>query len=172
MNLKIGLLAGLFSLPVLVSAQTSQGAKSRQADSSSASASIVIHQEVDYTVSPNRLYEVLLSTKKFREMTSLLSGFTATSATIDSALGGACSVFDGHIVARNVELVPNKRIVQAWRVVTWPEGVWSIARFEFRQQGNGTHLVFDHIGFPEGLREHLTDGWKEHYFDALRKYVK
>ena len=54
------------------------------------------------------------------------------------------TVFD---IGRNVELLPNHRIVQAWRVVTWPEGVYSIAKFELKPHGSGTQLVFDTSDF-------------------------
>ena len=64
-------------------------------------------------------------------------------------------------------MVPDQRIVEAWRVVDWPAGVYSIAKFEFKPQGSGTQLIFDHIGFPEGLKEHLSIGWQQHYWDAL-----
>ncbi len=124
-----------------------------------------IHQEVDVKASPQRVYEALLESAQF-------SAFTARTAEIDRAVGGAFSLFNGHIIGRNVELVPNKRIVQAWRVVTWPEGLYSIARFELQPQGAGTHLVFDHTGFPDGERDHLAAGWEENYWTLLKKYLE
>src|SRR5437016_5291646 len=92
------------------------------------------------------------------------------TAEINREVGGAFSLFKGHIVGRSLELVPDQRIVQAWRVVTWPEGTYSIARFELEPQGSGTRLVFDHIGFPEGLHDHLAAGWEENYWSLLKKY--
>jgi activator of HSP90 ATPase len=134
---------------------------------------IVIHQEITFTVSPQQLYETLLSSSRFSACTKKsFAMFSATSANIESRVGGAFSAFDGHIIGRIVELVPNQRIVEAWRVVDWPAGVYSIVRFEFKQQGASTQLIFDHIGFPEGLKEHLTNGWQEHYWDALTKYFQ
>ena len=127
--------------------------------------SIVIHQEIDFNASPQRVYEALLDAKQF-------TAFSGMPAQINRDVGGAFSLFDGHIVGRNVELVPNKRIVQAWRTVDWPEGAYSIARFELNVQGSGTHLIFDHIGFPEGLRNHLADGWQGHYWSRLQKYFQ
>jgi activator of HSP90 ATPase len=125
---------------------------------------ITIHQEIDFKASPRRLYEALLDTKQF-------SAFSARPAEIHREVGGAFSLFGGHIIGRNVELVPSQRIVQAWRVVTWPEGVYSIARFELKAQGSGTRLVFDHVGFPEGLRDHLAEGWESNYWTLLKKYL-
>ena len=98
--------------------------------------------------------------------------FSASSANINSTIGGAFSVFDGHIIGRILELVPNQRIVEAWRVVDWPAGVYSIASFEFSPQNSGTKLIFNHVGFPQGLKEHLAIGWQQHYWDALTKYLQ
>jgi activator of HSP90 ATPase len=134
---------------------------------------IIIHQEADFQASPQKIYTALLSSREFSDCTKKsFANFTATSAIINPTVGGSFSLFDGHIIGMILELVPNQRIVEAWRVVDWPAGVYSIARFEFRTQGSGTHLIFDHIGFPEGLKEHLAQGWQQHYWDALKKYLQ
>ena len=134
---------------------------------------ITIHQEVNFKVSPQKLYQALLSSKEFSACTKKsFSAFSEKSATIDSATGGSFSLFDGHIIGRILELVPNQRIVEAWRVIDWPNGKYSIVRFELSSQGSGTHLSFDHIGFPEGLKEHLSTGWQQHYWDALNNYFQ
>jgi activator of HSP90 ATPase len=99
-----------------------------------------------------------------------VTAFSGRPAEINREVGGAFSLFGGHIIGRNVELLPNHRIVQAWRVVTWPEGVHSIAKFELKPHGSGTQLMFDHIGFPEGLHDHLADGWESNYCLLLKKY--
>ena len=125
--------------------------------------SITIHQEIDLNASPQKIYDALLDAKQFTD-------FSGRTAEINRDVGGVFSLFQGHIVGRNVELVPNKRIVQAWRVVTWPEGAWSIARFDLKPSGAGTHVIFDHIGFPEGLHDHLAQGWEENYWSLLKKY--
>src|SRR6266852_6068290 len=129
-----------------------------------ASASISIHQEADFKASPQRVYEALLDAKEF-------SAFSGLPAEIRREAGGDFSCFGGHIVGRNVELVPNERVVQAWRVVGWEPGVYSIAKFELKEQGSETRLIFDHTGFPNGKAEHLAAGWKENYWEPLEKYL-
>jgi activator of HSP90 ATPase len=124
-----------------------------------------IHQEVDFKAEPRRIYEALLDAKQF---TAFSGGRTAE---IDRTVGGTFSLFAGHIVGRNLELVLNRRIVQAWRVVPWPEGIYSIARFELLGQSSGTRILFDHTGFPSELAEHLEKGWNENYWTALQKYL-
>jgi hypothetical protein len=56
-------------------------------------------------------------------------------------------------------------------VVPWPDGIYSIARFELVAQGSGTRIIFDHTGFPPELAEHLASGWTENYWTPLRKYL-
>lgn len=132
---------------------------------------IIIRQTAYFKVSPAKVYETLLSSAEFSACTKKsFDMFTATSAKIDPVEGGSFSVFDGHIKGRILELVPGQRIVEAWRVVDWPAGVYSIARFDLSGEGSGTRIHFEHIGFPEGLKKHLSDGWQEHYWDAMTKY--
>ena len=123
-----------------------------------------IHFEIDYKTTPERIYQALLDAKQFQ-------AFSGLAAEIDPKAGGWFKLFDGHIEGRIIELVPNRRIVQAWRS-SWPAGVYSIARFELVPRGTGMQIVFDHTGFPEGERDHLASGWEEHYWGPLHKYLK
>jgi len=124
-----------------------------------------IHQEVDFTASPKRIYDALLDSKQF-------TSFAGRPSTIDPKVGGTFSLFGGPIVGMNIELVSEKRIVQAWRVATWPEGVYSIATFTLVARGTGTHLVFDQAGFPPAEHDHLTAGWSSNYWTPLKAYLK
>jgi len=134
---------------------------------------ITIHQSAWFKVAPSRVYGTLLSSAAFSASTKKsFDMFTASSAKIDSVVGGTLSLFDGHITGRILELVPDQRIVEAWRVVDWPAGVYSIARFDISAESGGTRVIFEHVGFPEGLKEHLSIGWQQHYWDAMTKYFQ
>jgi activator of HSP90 ATPase len=123
-----------------------------------------IHQEPVFKASRKRVYEAIMDEKQFSKTTGL-------PAEISRETGGAFSCFQGQIRGRNVELVPNERIVQAWRSEGWPAGIYSIVKFALVEQGSGTKIVFDHTGFPVGQAEHLLDGWKGHYWEPLEKYL-
>jgi activator of HSP90 ATPase len=134
---------------------------------------ITIHQSAYFKVALARVYSTLLSSVAFSACTKKsFDMFTASSAKIDSVVGGTFSLFDGHITGRILELVPDQRIVEAWRVVDWPAGVYSIARFDIGAEGSGTRVTFEHVGFPEGLKEHLSIGWQQHYWDAMTNYFQ
>jgi activator of HSP90 ATPase len=123
-----------------------------------------IHQEVSIPASPSRVYRTLIDSDDFAAAT----GAPASGGTEE---GGAFSGFGGYVTGRHVELVPGKRIVQAWRAKAWPEGQYSIVRFELHPEGQGTKLVFDHQGFPEDAKEHLAQGWHAMYWAKIASYV-
>jgi activator of HSP90 ATPase len=123
-----------------------------------------IHQEVTFMASPAKVYEALVDLETFAKV-------TGAPASGQSNEGGAFSAFGGHITGRHVELVRDRRVVQAWRAKTWPEGLYSIVRFELQADGKGTKLSFDHDGFPEDQAEHLSKGWHANYWDNIAKKV-
>jgi activator of HSP90 ATPase len=123
-----------------------------------------IHYEIDFHPRPQRLYETILDQKQF-------AAFSGMPATIDPTPGGAFSQFGGQIAGRTIELVPNQRIVQAWRPAHWDAGIYSIAHFEFHPRAAETTLIFDHTGFPAGEYDHLDWGWHNHYWDPLKKFL-
>ncbi len=121
-----------------------------------------LHQEVDFAAPPEKVYATLTSAERFKAMTN-------APAEIDATEGGAISLFGGMITGRNLELVPNQRLVQAWRAGNWPAGMYPIARFELAPSGAGTKLVFDHSGICEDMKEHLEGGWHKMYWEPLAK---
>ena len=135
-----------------------------------------IHQEPVIKASRKRVYEALTEAKQFDKIIEL-SGVMQSMhigdkpAEISREVGGTFSLFGGYVTGRHVELVPNDRIVQAWRAGSWPVGIYSIARFELVDEGSGTKIVFDHTGFPKGEAEHLATGWKAHYWEPLGKLL-
>jgi activator of HSP90 ATPase len=136
-----------------------------------------IHQEVRLRAAPARVYFALTDSQQFQKLTLLSAAVKSgmvksdTVARISPEVGGAFSLFGGHITGRNVELVPNERIVQAWRAADWLPGVFSIARFELRAQEQETTLLFDHTGFPAGDAEHLAAGWQGNYWEPLSRLL-
>ena len=136
-----------------------------------------IHQETIFQASRKRVYEGLTDTKQFEKVVQLSAAMKggmppgAGPAEISREAGGAFSLFGGYITGRQIELVPNERIVQAWRAGGWDTGHYSIARFELVGQGSDTKIVFDHTGFPVGQAEHLAEGWKGNYWEPLEKFL-
>jgi activator of HSP90 ATPase len=136
-----------------------------------------IHQEVTFTASPKRVYEALTDAKQFQRVVELSDAMKtrmpagAPPAQISAEVGGAFSTFGGIIVGRHIELLPNQRIVQAWRPMYWNPGVYSIVKFELAANGSATKLTLDHRGFPDGDGQSLLDGWNKNYWEPLQKFL-
>lgn len=143
--------------------QTSQQPMNAAPGTSANSTRTSLHDKVVVKAAPERIYELLLNAKQF-------AALTGAPAQIDPQAGGAFSMFGGLIVGRNIELVPNQRIVQAWRPAAWDPGIYSLVKFQFTPGNAATTIVLDHSSFPEGDFDHLEWGWNAHYWAPLQKY--
>ena len=135
-----------------------------------------VHQEPVFSTSPKRVYEALTDAKQFQKVVLLSEamksmGIGTAPAQISTEAGGTFSLFGGYVTGRQLELVPNERIVQAWRAGSWDKGDYSITKFVLEEDVSGTKIVFDHGGFPLGQAEHLAEGWHINYWEPLRKYL-
>jgi uncharacterized protein YndB with AHSA1/START domain len=126
-----------------------------------------IHQEIEIDAQPARVYKALTDPAEFGELT----GQGAAALTADA--GAPFSLFDGHITGRTVESVADRRLVQAWRAASWPDGVYSIVNFQLQADGDDeqTRLVFDQAGFPEEAHDELASGWHKMYWEPLKRYL-
>jgi uncharacterized protein YndB with AHSA1/START domain len=137
-----------------------------------------IHQEPVFKASRKRVYEALTDANQFAkvvELSAAMKGggmkFGAKTTEIGREAGAAFTLFGGYITGRQVELVPNERIVQVWRAGSWDPGSYSIARFVLVESGGETKIKFDHTGFPKGQAEHLAEGWRGNYWEPLVKFL-
>lgn len=130
-----------------------------------------LHQSVSLAASPQRVFDVLTSGAEF-------AAATEKPAILGATEGDTFKLFGGNIEGRNVELVPGKRLVQAWRIADWDAGVYSIVQITLTPNSEGTTLTLDQYGIPDGKspffatwQEHVTVGWQKYYYDSLRSYL-
>jgi activator of HSP90 ATPase len=121
-----------------------------------------IRHVVRFKAKPRVIYQALMNSKKH-------AAFTGVPAKIDARIGGRFSAWGPHLRGVTVDLVKNKRIVQAWRAANWPAGHFSIATFELKRAKGGTVLVFTQAGIPAKNASSINAGWKTHYWQPLKK---
>ncbi len=119
-----------------------------------------IHQEVEINADPGDIYPIFMDER-------VHSDFSGGTSKISTDVGGFASMHDGQIVARNLELEPDQKIVQAWRVVSWEEGLYTILRIQLTAVENGTRVTLDQTGCAEDTVEHLAAGWRTRYWEPL-----
>ncbi len=96
------------------------------------------------------------------------SKFIGSKASVSRKVGGKFSTFDGYAEGVNLELVPDKKVVQSWRASDWPEGHFSKATFQFEDTPAGSRLTFIQTGVPEEQYQAIKDGWVEFYWTPMK----
>ncbi|NTV51583.1 MAG: hypothetical protein HGA76_01015 [Candidatus Firestonebacteria bacterium] len=124
-----------------------------------------LRQVVTFAAAPRQVYTALMDSKAH-------AAFTGSAAKISPKVGGKISAWDGYISGKNLELVENKKIVQAWRTEDWPAGVISKVNFTLTKAGHGTKLTFVQTGLPENMFEDIKQGWIDYYWEPMKKHLE
>ena len=124
-----------------------------------------IRQSVTFRATPHDVYEALMNEKKHSEL-------TGSEVQIGRNVGSEFSVYGGDIQGVNLELVPDKKIIQSWRYSDWPKGHYSKATFLLKEVTNGTRLTFTQTGVPEEFYEDIAQGWKDYYWEPMKKMLR
>ena len=125
-----------------------------------------IRHKVTIGATPKRVYAALIEEKRHAK-------FTGEPAKISRKVGGAFSCYGGWLQGINVDLVPGKRIVQAWRGKNWPAGTFSVATFALaRAAGGRTRIAFTHVGVPASKVKDINMGWKKFYWKPLKAHLE
>jgi activator of HSP90 ATPase len=124
-----------------------------------------IKQSVTIKASPHDVYEALMDARKHAK-------FTGGKATISREAGGKFNVFDGYAEGVNMELIPDKKIVQSWRAEDWPEGHYSKAAFTFSRVAGGTKLTFTQTDVPADQYDSIAQGWRDYYWEPMKQMLE
>jgi uncharacterized protein YndB with AHSA1/START domain len=158
-------------------AATNAGGASAAAEDGLSHTAAAIRQEIAFAASPRRVYEALTHAKHFDAITRLSDGEALLKAegakptAIHGQVGGTFTLFGGYVTGRNLQMIPNERLVQAWRAGSWKPGDFSIAAFSLTPDGANTQLKFEHRGFPDNEGPSLARGWHVHYWEPLAKFL-
>lgn len=99
------------------------------------------------------------------------SRFTGSPASIQASIDGIFTAWDGYISGRTLQIDPPRRILQSWRTSEFAEqDPDSMLEVLFEDLENGTRLVLNHSGIPEGQAESYRQGWEEYYFLPMQEY--
>ena len=111
---------------------------------------------------PHDIFETIMDAKRH----SALVGGQAVN--VSRRIGGAWNV--GHdLEGTTLALTKDRRIVQTWRANNWPAGVYSKAIFALAKEPGGTKITFTQTGVPSEFFGEISTGWREYYWDPLRK---
>ena len=126
-----------------------------------------IEQSITFKATPAELYALFMDSAKH-------SAATGAPARISRKVGGKWSAFGGMLLGKNLALVPNRMIVQAWRSSQWkaadPDSIL-VVRFE-KSAGGAATVTLTHVSVPLHDHKGVTQGWKKYYWEPWKKYLK
>jgi len=83
--------------------------------------------------------------------------------------GGTFELLGGNITGKYVEVLPFTKIVQEWRLKSWPAGVSSHVTITIKQTKEDTKIAIKQKGVPAKEVESTREGWQRYYFHAMKR---
>ncbi len=118
-----------------------------------------------FKVKPSDIYDAWLDSTQHSKMTGGL-------AICSHEIGGNFTAWDGYIEGKNIDLKPNKEIIQSWRTSEFDKtDEDSKLIIRLKEIENGTELTLMHNNIPEGQTQYRK-GWVEHYFAPMESYFE
>ena len=124
-----------------------------------------LRQSVTFITGPHEVYEAIMDSRKHSE-------FTGSQVSMSRKVGGKFSVYGGDIEGVNLEVIPDKKIIQSWRYSDWPEGYYSKDTFSLKEISSGTRLTFTQIGVPEESYDDISQGWRDYYWGPMKEMLE
>lgn len=126
-----------------------------------------IRQSVTFKAAPEEVYGALMDSSKHSE-------FSGAKASISNEVGGKFTAYGGGLEGTNLELVPGKKIVQAWRAEMehWPKGHYSKVVFLLKKVKDGTRLAFTQSSVPVACFASISQGWHDYYWKPMKKMLE
>jgi activator of HSP90 ATPase len=124
-----------------------------------------IKQCLTIKASAHDIYEALMDSEKHSQM-------TGEKARISREVGGKFTAYDGYASGENLELVPDKKIVQTWRASDWPKGHYSKMIIILNETRGTTDISFVQEDVPEEFYDDIYEGWFDYYWEPLKQMLE
>lgn len=112
---------------------------------------------------PEEVYLALTKAQSIQLWTGAEVEFTEEEGT-------EFSYWEGDIVGKNIEFVPNKKIVQQWYF--GDDGEPSIVTIKLHDDKNGTSLEFVQTNIPDEDFDDFTSGIEEYFLGGLSDFFE
>jgi len=92
----------------------------------------------------------------------LWSGYPAV---MSAEPGTEFSLWEGDISGKNLEFIPDRKVVQEWYFGDQPEK--SIVTISIQQFREDSQITVEHTNIPDEDFEEIAEGWREYYIGAI-----
>ena len=100
-----------------------------------------------------------------------IEGWGAGKAYMDDTQGFEFKLWDGTIHGCNIEVVPEKKLVQEWFGGEWEKpSLVQFLLFPTKDGATKIQLVQDDV--PADEAKDIDEGWDKYYLGAIKKYLE
>jgi activator of HSP90 ATPase len=125
-----------------------------------------IQQSVVLAAPPEELFRTFLDSRKH-------SAVTGGPAKMSGKTGEKWSAWGGMIFGRNLLIVPERMIVQAWRSCVFKKSEPdSILVLTFSKAKGGGRIDLVHVNVPPYDHKGVREGWPKYYWKPWKAYLK
>eukprot|EP00039_Didymoeca_costata_P025065 m.12225 g.12225 ORF g.12225 m.12225 type:complete len:349 (+) comp4618_c0_seq1:81-1127(+) len=117
--------------------------------------------EDEFRCSEELLFKALVTEEQIR-------AYTQSDCKVDPKVGGEFSLFGGNVTGVFQELVPHKKIKQAWRFKHWPQGHFSDVTMDISMSSGMCKLKLKQEGIPSKDLETTKNGWRSHQWERMK----
>lgn len=118
--------------------------------------------KVNFQCRSNELYDALTKPE-------MVTAFTRGPVRLEPTKGGEFILFGGNVHGKFEELVPNKKIVQTWRLKQWPSGHFSKVILDLEEKDDHTELQLTQTGVPSSEAENTKNNWGRYYWNSIKQ---
>lgn len=109
------------------------------------------------------VWQALVNPKKIKD-------WGAGPAKMSGRPGAKFSLWGGSIWGKNIEVKPEKKLVQEWFAGKWPKP--SIVEIILSEKNGVTQIKLTHKDMPSSEIKDLTNSWRDYYFGPMKKYLE
>jgi len=99
----------------------------------------------------------------------MFAAFTNGSGRIDPKVGGTFEMFGGNVHGKILAIEAPHKLVQEWRLKSWPDGIFSKVTFTITQKEDESEVVVEQVGVPANEQEKTKEGWKLYYWESIKR---
>jgi len=96
--------------------------------------------------------------------------WTGENAEMSTEPGSEFSLWEGSIVGKNLEFIPDEMIVQQWYFGVQSEE--SVVTIKLHNHDQGTSVELRHTNIPDEAYDEIIEGWDEMYFGSLSEFYE
>jgi len=114
-----------------------------------------------FLCTPRDVFDSLLITGRVR-------AYAGSDSFAGLEKGDKFKLFGGSVEGENLEIIPQKKIVQKWRFASWPSDLYSIVTIDLEEKNGKTIVKLEQKGLPQEDLERTEAGWKENFFRRMK----